>query len=216
MGIPAATPALFFRLEPQVRGRTMFGPVFIKISRPAAAAHCAGRRLQAGSRMPVRYRGRRHMPRLESAPCAACHDLRVLIASLIRHGQQERGGGGEGGRRMWRRWRRGCARMHAAAVASSRSGRRRKILWRLCPPPGHRRQGRSCVGAGCQLRLKAPAPRLRLALPELRRKFLAAAAFGDRSAAQCPKRALLAEASCHCRRGAARRTPPTVRRARVP
>ena len=97
MGIPAATPALFLDSSHQVCGRTMFGPVFIKIARPAAAAHCAGRRLQAGGRMPVRYRGRRHMPRLESAPCAACHDLRVLIANLIRHGQQERGG------EVWRR-----------------------------------------------------------------------------------------------------------------
>lgn len=109
---------------------------------------------------------------------------------------------------MWRR-RRGCARMHAAAGVSSRSGRRCKILWRLCPPPGHRRQGRPCVDAGCQLRLKDPAPRLRWALPELCRKFLAAGAFGDCAAAQCLE-ALLAEASCRCRRRAARRAPPPV------
>ena len=41
----------------------------------------------------LRYCRRLRMPRLESAPRAACHDLRVLAANLIRYGNRSVGGG---------------------------------------------------------------------------------------------------------------------------
>ena len=64
---------------------------------------CRGRRLlrtpPASGRAGclLRYCRRLRMPRLESAPRAACYDLRVLAANLIRYGQQERGGWEEEG-----------------------------------------------------------------------------------------------------------------------